>query len=82
MKQKYIMTDKGFLIFSAIMSHSQFKHLHPTSAGFCEIYPDVDEDGDQIVKVSAFGESFTLYGMKSKPKEDSEKMTRAMNSCF
>ena len=50
--QKYIITEIGqFIMFSNTIKHSSFKHLNPSSAGFCYII-------DKVVKCS--GESVTL----------------------
>lgn len=59
-KQKYIRTENGgIIVFPIFLSHDEFRHFKPVSAGFC--YVDSDS-------VSCFGDSFTLK-LKSDEKD-------------
>jgi hypothetical protein len=40
MKAKYVMTDKGLIVFPLSFSHSDFKSFKPTSAGFINFYTE------------------------------------------
>lgn len=66
MKLKYVMTDKGPIIFSQSFNHSDFKQFNPKSAGLCEIAAQ-----DNEVVVWAGGDSFTL-GIKSNEQDESK----------
>lgn len=67
-KQKYIRVRYGIIIFPESISHDTFKHLNPTSAGFCYILDN---------EVKCFGHSFSL-GIKSEPKKDSFDATNQL----
>jgi hypothetical protein len=47
---KYIMTSKGPIIFLGSLSHVDFKHFNPTSAGFVSI--DIDKKEAKAIKSS------------------------------
>lgn len=53
-KQKYIRTKENeVVIFPCTISHDEFKHWHPVSAGFCYVNPKSES-------VDCFGESISL----------------------
>ncbi len=66
MRAKYVMTDKGPILFGPAYKHSDFAHLKPTSAGF------VNLDGGP----TTYGESMSL---NMAPGEDDAAI---IESCF
>lgn len=64
---KYVMIDIKPILFSNMMQHKEFKHLNPTSAGFCRI--SEREDGD--FAVITYGESVSL---SLKPKDQDARL--------
>jgi hypothetical protein len=67
-KMKYVKVGdyNSIIIFPQIIEHSRFKHLNPTTAGFCYISED---------KVKCFGESISL-GIKSNERLDTIDATK------
>lgn len=61
-KMKYVKIGvyNSIIIFPMILEHSEFKHLNPSTAGFCYISNS---------KVRCFGESISL-GLKSNERLD------------
>lgn len=82
MYTKYIVFNKEFaVIFDGNMTHAAFRYsdrssepwvtMHPTSAGFVEIYCDNGE-----INVACYGESMTLK--LSSREGDSELVRQAL----
>tara|TARA_R110002153_G_scaffold47182_2_gene133471 strand:- start:6 stop:254 length:249 start_codon:yes stop_codon:yes gene_type:complete len=63
-KQKYVRLKEydEIIIFPQIIQHSEFRNMHPISAGFCHIHKD---------KIVCFGESISL---RLEGKEDDSFM--------
>lgn len=53
MKAKYVMTDKGPILFAYSIPHNAFRDFKPTSAGFVDV--DIETG-----KYSAYGKSVSL----------------------
>lgn len=61
---KYVMIDIKPILFSNMQQHKEFKHLNPTSAGFCRI-SEKEEGGFVVI---TYGESISL-NLKSKEQD-------------
>lgn len=58
MRGKYVMTDRGAILFPPSYLHSDFKHLSVTSAGEFSILPNGE--------VSVWGQSISLKKHSNK----------------
>lgn len=76
---KYVIVDRVLpVIFSQGIEHDRMKHLGKIeSAGFCDISPDPDDKYE--VKVSCYGDSFSL-GIKSNPEKDAQIISININN--
>lgn len=75
MEAKYVMTDKGIIVFPKTFKHSDFRHLRPLSAGFI-YFKDEPLDRSMNLEAVCYGESESL---KLQSNElDSQKATRQL----
>ena len=72
---KYVVLNGSVIVFSAAINHSDMVDgQDATSAGFVSFRVFKDEDDFDVVEPHCYGESLTLGGLKSNPKEDQIKI--------
>jgi hypothetical protein len=79
MATKYIKTKENqIIVFSALLTHSQFRMYKPISAGFINF--KTDDLGNTFCE--CYGQSISLDFLKSNPVEDSELANRQILGNF
>lgn len=63
-KGKYIICKRGAILFSEAMSHADFKHFDPVSAGFFSVYAT-----SAGIEVACYGSSVSL-GLKAEEGDE------------
>jgi len=71
--KKYVKINDNIIVFGAQLSHSHFKSMNPTSAGFIDIRPVATPDGiaSHNIKFTCYGKSHTL-DISSDSEEDTK----------
>jgi hypothetical protein len=73
---KYVIIDSKYpILFGDCTSHSDFKHMKVTSAGFCSIQPRIHDSG---LLVDCYGKSDSL-GISSDPEQDQKAIMYILN---
>lgn len=79
---KYVIVDGCGIIFSAAIQHKDMVGYNEraTGAGFVRFLTEVDEYGETIIKVNAYGRSVSL-GIPSQ-EGDSAILTRQITNTY
>jgi UDP-N-acetyl-D-mannosaminuronic acid transferase (WecB/TagA/CpsF family) len=79
---KYVIVDGCGIIFSAAIQHKDMVGFNQkaTGAGFVHFSAEVDEYGETIIKVNAYGRSVSL-GIPSQ-EGDSAILTRQITNTY
>ena len=80
--QKYVIVDGCGIIFSAAIQHKDMVGYNEkaTGAGFVRFLTEVDEYGETIIKVNAYGKSISL-GIESQ-EGDTAIITRQITNTY
>ena len=79
---KYVIVDGCAIIFSPAIQHKNMVGFNKkaTGAGFVRFLTEVDEYGETIIKVNAYGKSISL-GIESQ-EGDSAILTRQITNTY
>jgi hypothetical protein len=79
---KYVIVDGCGIIFSAAIQHKDMVGYNEkaSGAGFVRFLTEVDEYGETIIKVNAYGKSISL-GIESQ-EGDSAILTRQITNTY